>query len=114
MRAILLAIGLGFVAQASAAQSCSEIRFARGASSGEVSGYTIDGEPRCYTFGSGAGQTATVELFSTGNACFTIAGVVDCRAEYRFTTNRQTYRIGVYQLLRSPSYEEFRLRLTIY
>lgn len=113
LRAIAaLCLGLGVAADA-AAQNCSEIRFAPGASSGEVSGQVTDGQPMCFTFRSGFGQTARLQLFGSENACFTVPGVIDCQGDFSFQTQQQTYTVNVYQLLRSTASEQFALRLTI-
>lgn len=103
---------VGFAATADA-QSCEEIRFSAGSSSGEVSGTVIEGAPMCFTFGSGAGQIATLNLSGSDNACFGIDGVVDCSVSYQFQTERQTYRVRVNQLFPRPEVEPFVLRLEI-
>jgi hypothetical protein len=95
------------------AQACSEIRFARGAFSGEAAGQVADGAPLCYTFGSGAGQTARLQILGNDNTCFTVRGVVDCQADFSFATSAQTYEVRVFQLVRRPGAETFTLRLTI-
>ena len=104
---------LGVWATGAAAQSCQEIRFARGMSSGEVSGQVTDSQPMCFTFGSGAGQTARLQLTGSDNTCFTITDVIDCQDDFSFTTRRQSYTVHVYQLLRSMASEKFTLRLAI-
>lgn len=96
-----------------AAQSCSEIRFSPGASSGTVSGKVTDAQPMCFVFGTGAGQTAQLMLTGSNNACFTIPGVIDCQTSFSFATQARTYEVGVYQLLRTTGAEQFTLRLTI-
>ncbi len=103
-----------FWALGASAQGCHEIKFARGASSGEVSGQVSETESLCFTFGSGAGQTARIEIFGSENACFVVDGIVDCTDDFTFTTQRRIYQIYVYQLFRSLGVEQFRLRLTIY
>ncbi|SFE61643.1 hypothetical protein [Roseivivax sediminis] len=113
IRTIVLAACLALSAGVVAAQSCSEIRFARGAVSGDVSGRVGEGAPMCFTFGAGAGQTARVQLFGSDNTCFNVAGVIDCQDDYSFRTRAGGYRIDVHQLFRSPGAEQFTLRLTI-
>ena len=100
-------------AGAAAAQACSEIRFAPGAFSGEVGGQVADGAPLCFTFGAGAGQTARVQILGNDNTCFTLPGIVDCQADFSFTTRARTYEVRVFQLVRRPGAETFTLRLTI-
>lgn len=95
------------------AQSCSEIRFAPGTSSGVVSGRVTDAQPLCFTFGSGAGQTARLQLSGSDNACFSISGVVDCQSDYSFGTRQQVYQVGVFQLFPRGGAEQFNLQLTI-
>ena len=113
MLRILAAIGFSIFATSAAAQECREIRFSAGSSSGEVAGKVIEGHPMCFTFGSGAGQIARLQLFGSDNACFTIDGVVDCQDEYRLRTSNTTYRVGVYQLFPRMEPEAVTLRLTI-
>ncbi|SIO06737.1 hypothetical protein SAMN05444722_0297 [Rhodovulum sp. ES.010] len=108
--AALVAATAGSTAQA---QGCMEIRFAPGAYSGEVAGRVTDGAPLCFTFGSGAGQTARLELFGSENTCFAIPGVVDCQDDFSFRTAPTTYRVDVVQLFYAPAWEQFTLRLTI-
>lgn len=104
---------LCFFATGATSQECEEIRFSPGASLGEVSGRVIEGSPTCYTFASGAGQTATLVLSGSENACFTIDGVVDCRVNYNFETARRTYTVGVSQLFPKTEAETFSLELSI-
>ena len=112
MRLVLLLPG-GLLAASSASAACSEIRFAPGASAGEVKGQVIDGEPRCFTFGAGSGQSARLQIFGSDNTCFTVPGIADCRDELTFGTDRRDYQVNVFQLFRAPAYEQFTLRLTI-
>jgi hypothetical protein len=107
----LLALVL-FVPSA-AAQQCEEISFSSGTTSGEVSGRVTEENPMCFTFASGAGQTAKLDLYGSDNACFTIDNVVDCQSNYSFETAQQTYKVGVYQLFPDYEAEDFTLRLTI-
>jgi len=100
-------------ASGATAQSCMEIKFAPGASSGEIAAYVIENEPKCFIFGTGAGQTARLQLFGSNNACFTIKDVIDCQDDYSFRTQRRNYEVGVFQLFPKRSYEEVTLRLTI-
>ena len=113
MLRMITVLFLGLWATGAIAQSCSEIRFARGASSGEVSGQVSDGQPLCFTFGSGAGQVARLQLSGSQNACFTVPSVVDCQIDFSFTTRHQNYTINVFQLIRNTTSEKFTLQLTI-
>lgn len=111
--AVLVFIAIGLFATGADAQQCEEIRFAPGASYGDVSGQVIDGSPMCFTFGAGAGQSARLDLTGSDNTCFNIEGVVDCQDSYAFATARQTYRVMVHQLFPRTVPETFDLRLTI-
>jgi len=84
-----------------------------GYSSGEIAAYVIEYEPKCFIFGTGAGQTARLQLFGSNNACFTFKDVIDCQDDYSFRTQRRNYEVGVFQLFPRRSYEEVTLRLTI-
>lgn len=114
VKAILGAVLLAAAASTAEAQGCMEIRFQPGAVSGEVTGRVTEGAPLCFIFGSGAGQTARLQLFGSQNACFSISGVVDCQDDFSFRTAPATYQVTVFQLFRAPSWEQFTLRLTIY
>lgn len=104
---------LGLLASAATAEDCQAIKFAKGTSSGEVSGQVTDGEARCFSFGAGAGQTARLQLSGSENACFTVYDIADCRTDLSFPTGARTYRLIVSQLFPAPRAEAFRLRLTI-
>ena len=114
MLRIITAVFFAVSANGAVAQYCPEIKFARGASSGEVSGQVSDTLPLCFLFGSGEGQTARLQLFGSENACFTVAGVIDCQDDFSFRTQGRTYEVGVFQLFRRTAWEHFTLRLTIY
>ncbi|SMC93355.1 hypothetical protein [Primorskyibacter flagellatus] len=116
MTRILIAAIFAIIASASmaSAQSCPEIRFAKGAYSGGVGGVVSDGAPQCYTFGTGNGQTARLQLSGSNNACFSVVGLADCQTDFSFVTSRQTYRVFVVQLFPSPAAEQFGLTLSIY
>ncbi|WP_226780945.1 hypothetical protein [Oceaniglobus trochenteri] len=113
MLRIVLATLVALWATGAAAQSCSEIKFARGASSGAVSGVVAPGESICFLFGSGAGQTARIRLSGSNNVCFGIDGIDDCQEDFSFRTQAATYVIRVHQLFRSARTEPFRLDLSI-
>lgn len=113
MLRILATLLFTSLAGAAAAQGCSEIRFAPGAFAGEVSGRVSERQPLCFTFGSGAGQQARVQVFGSNNVCFNLRGVADCRDDFAFRTRKQTYVIDVNQLFAGPGHETFTLRLTI-
>ena len=113
MKSLLIAAALTLWAGQAAAQACSEIRFDRGAVSGSVTGQVSDGAPLCFSFGSGNGQTARLQLSGSDNTCFTGGGIVDCQVDFSFRTRAQSYQVRVFQLFRRPGAETFRLTLTI-
>lgn len=113
MLRFIASLALVLFATDATAQQCEKITFPSGASSGEVSGRVTEASPMCFTFGSGAGQTARLTLSGIDNACFTINDVVDCQTDYSFETARRTYSVGVFQLFPRPEAEAFNLRLTI-
>lgn len=110
---VLATLFFVLLAGSAAAQGCSEIRFQRGAFAGEVSGRVTDRQPVCFTFGSGTGQQARLQVFGSNNVCFNVRGVMDCQDDLTFRTRRQTYVVDVNQLFVGPGYEYFTLRLTI-
>ncbi len=113
---MLRAVAISFLtvfAFGAAAEGCPAIKFAKGASSGEVSGQVTDGAPRCFSFTAGAGQTARLQLSGSENACFTVYDVADCRIDLSIPTEAGTYRLIVAQLFPAPRAEAFTLRLTI-
>ncbi|WP_103224564.1 hypothetical protein [Roseibium marinum] len=114
MRRYFTTLCLALWAGGAAAQDCSEIIFEPGTSSGEVSGQVINGQPMCFIFGSGAGQTARLQLFGSDDTCFTVPDVIDCQADFSFPTQPRNYTVNVFQFLRSATSEEFTLRLTIH
>ena len=104
---------LSLWATTAVSQNCSEIRFDRGSSSGEVGGQVTEGWPMCFVFGTGAGQLARLQLFGSENTCFTVPGVTDCQDDYSFYTGSGFYQVNVFQLFRSTASEQFTLRLSI-
>jgi hypothetical protein len=71
---VLIMSGLGGIAEhVQAGEPIQQIRFARGASSAEVTGSVIRGERALYRFDARAGQTATLQLSALeDNAAFQI------------------------------------------
>jgi len=111
MTSIVLAVGSGASAMA---QECIPIRFARGASSGTVSGMASSEESSpCYTIATGREQTARVHLVRKGpDTAFTIPGVVDNR-DFTFKTEARTYIINVYQTFRRSGRGPFTLGVSV-
>lgn len=98
---------------APAQQSCKEIRFAPGASSGAVSGMIAARESVCYRFGSGAGQTARLRLVTGPFACFNVDEFVECQGEATFTTQARSYRVTVFTFDSRRAYGPYSLELSI-
>lgn len=95
------------------AQSCTEIRFARGASSAEVTGSAPADGVICYALSTGAGQQARLRVLEGNNTIFTIEGLVDAQNDYSFRTKARTYRILVGQLMRAARDQPFRLHVSV-
>ncbi|MGB3407166.1 MAG: hypothetical protein WBA67_06695 [Jannaschia sp.] len=113
MLKIMATLFFAALAGAAAAQGCSEIRFARGAFSGQVSGQADFDAPLCFSFGTGAGQQARLQILGSNNVCFAIEGIVDCTDDFTFRTRQGTYYVNVFQALRNGGDRTFALRLTI-
>lgn len=111
MHRLVLAALFGLLATAASAQSCREIKFARGASSGEVTGIVSDTKTDCYTFGTGAGQAVRLQSLGNLNICLTMSNI-DCTGDIAFTSRKGTYQVNVMPLFRSGG-DAYRLRLTI-
>ena len=114
MRRIVIAAAAALWAAAAAAQLCPEIRFSPGASSGEFSSRVIAGQPQCFSFPTGLGQTARVQILGSDNACFTVDGLADCRDDLSFLTTEGRYTFRVFQLFDRPAWETYTLRLSIH
>ncbi len=112
-KSLALALTLAAMPTVGTAQGCSEIRFARGASSGEVSGVAPAEGIACYTLGVGAGQQARVRVVGENGMAFNIPGVAENQDDVRFVTRPGTYRIDVYQTFRSVTALPFRLFVEI-
>ena len=96
MHRLVLAALFGLLATAASAQSCREIKFARGASSGEVTGIVSDTKTDCYTFGTGAGQAVRLQTLGNLNICLTMSNI-DCTGDIAFTSRKGTYQVNVSQ-----------------
>lgn len=110
--AAVLLIGL-VAAPAAACDQTTEIRFARGATSGEVSGMAPFPGSRCYTIEVGDAQTVRVTLVDGAGLAFRVDGVVDFATDHAFVSRRGTYRIGVFHQTRSVAAYPFRLRVAV-
>lgn len=110
--ALLALLPCLFPASPSQSQSCREIRFAQGASSGTVTG-EAGNDGTCYAFASGAGQTARITLDGPDTMCVTIPDVVDCQSDYSWTTQARSYELLVFQMFRKSAPAPFKLTLSI-
>ncbi|CTQ47604.1 hypothetical protein [Roseibium aggregatum] len=113
MKQYLFLLFLVCAAPGALAQDCSKITFAPGASSGEISGRVTEEKPMCFTFASGEGQVARLQLSESNNICFTVYDVVDCQDDFSFRTQNRDYTVLIAPFVRIPDFEEFTLRLTI-
>ena len=110
---ILLTLFLLLTPTVAAAQNCSEIRFARGAYSGDVVDVAPANGLLCYTVGVGNNQTAYVEILDGPNVAFTIPGVAEAVGYTQFRTRAGSYRIDVFQWSRAVQGQQFRMRVTV-
>lgn len=108
-RPLLLAALAALAPLPAAAQGCSEIRFARGAFSGEVMGVAPAEGIACHTIAVGDGQRARVRVVGDNGMAFNIPGVAENQDDARFVTRPGTYRIDVYQTFRSAADLPYRL-----
>lgn len=110
---ILLTLLLLLTPSFATAQNCEEIRFARGAFSGDVVDVAPANGVLCYAVGVGNGQTAYVEMLEGPNVAFTIPGVAEATDYAQFRTRAGTFFIDVFQRSRAVSGQRFRLRVTV-
>jgi len=95
-----------------AQENCSPIRFAKGQTSATIHGTAPPQGSVCYSFASGAGQTANLRVIGN-NMVFTITGVVDDQDSWTFRTKAQTYKFFVSQQMRSVTTERYTVTLSI-
>lgn len=110
---LLFALVFMMLPVAAIAQSCAEIKFARGAYSGDVVGVAPANGLLCYTIGVGNGQTAYVEILEGPNVAFTIPGVAEVQDFVQFPTRAGLYQINVFQWSRAAVGQGFRMRITV-
>lgn len=112
-----LVIAVLFSAAAAApvtAQTCPEVRFASGASSGIVSGEVPGIGGMCLGLGVRPGQTVTLELLEGSNIWISYSGSDrSTDGTVRFTTTQSRYRIELIQKTRAYDSDPFQLRVTI-
>lgn len=87
---------------AAVAKNCKAVKFKSGEYSSVVKGVTAQNKIDCYTVGTAANQTMTVELIGgsddTENVAMSIPDVGDARDQFQFKTEKKTYQIWVFQL----------------
>lgn len=94
------------------AENCGSIRFKQGESSHTIQGIAPIDEGVCYKFTARAGQTADIAI-TGNNVIFSIEGVTDVQDKYSFTTDKKTYQIFVWQLMRASTSQHFSLSISI-
>ena len=107
----LLAL-MASAAAAQAQQRCAAVHFKRGMSSAVIHGVAPPNDVVCYKFGAGAGETASLKV-AGNNMIISVYGVGDAREAWTFTTQRQTYKFVVGQLMRSATNEPYTVTLSI-
>lgn len=94
-------------------QTCKEIRFAPGTSSGVILGEIGPEEMQCFMLGVGNGQAARIEILEGSNVAFNIRDVAEVAAQASFTTQAGSYRIDVFQFLPSAVTQRYRLYVAV-
>ena len=118
-----LGLAIAFLIPCGAAwgNDCTSIRFQRGTSGTVVTGTAYSETMTCYTLGTRAGQTATVEIIESGgeDTAFNIADlshdsyIVDNRDKYSFQTVAGTYRIDVYRTFARGEPVPFKMAVSV-
>lgn len=95
--------------------ACREIRFARGASSGIITGEAPAEDALCFTLKVGAGQKAEVRVESLSRVpvAASIPGAGDARESFSWRMRAGSYDISVFQLFRAVAPAPFRLRVSV-
>ena len=96
-----------------AAEECTEIRFAPGATSVEIKGEAPPDDVICYLMRTGANQQAQIQVLEGANTIVTVIDVADARQELSFTTQARQYEILVGQLMRAIEAEPFRILVSV-
>lgn len=96
-----------------AAEACTEIRFAQGATSAEITGDAPPDDVLCYTMRTGAGQTARIQVLEGLNVIVGVVDVADARDDLTFTTEARAYEIRVGQLMRAVQPQPFRVLVSV-
>lgn len=93
---------------------CTPIRFKPGHVSATVSGSVEPKASQCFTVATGANQTMEVSVVSRyKNTVATIPGIGDARDRFEFLTQKRTYQIDVFQLMRSADKDQYSLIVTV-
>ena len=96
-----------------AAEECTEIRFAPGATSVEIKGEAPPEDVLCYLIRTGANQKAKIKVLEGSNTMVSVIDVADGREEISFTTQARQYEIRVSQSLRASEAEPFRMLVSV-
>lgn len=118
-----LALTVGAIDAPAQAQvpDCTEIRFARGATSAKVKGRAPGEGNVCYTIGVAEGQAASIRLKSRFGAAFSMThsskghdtSAVDAVDKLDFTTRAGVYTISVFNLEPAPVATPFTLHISV-
>lgn len=107
-------------AAAKAKDSCSAVRFQKGATSATVTGIAPgfsrnDPHPEiaCFSIDVAKGQRANIRLLQGENVAITIPGVGDASTSFDFTTRQAKYKLNVFQLMPGGADERFRLNISV-
>ena len=96
-----------------AAGACAPIRLDAGRFSTTILGVAPAEDMVCYSMATGQGQRAALRVLSGRNTAITVEGEADARTAHDFTTERETYRILVFQLLRAAAPEAFAISVSV-
>ena len=113
-RILLLTMMLAAQAVIAAPNSCEAIHFKAGSFSATVRGQVDPEEVRCYSIATAKGQTADLSVKSkNNNTIFSIEELADGLDQYKFITEKKTYKIFVGQLMKAVEKDQFILTITI-
>ncbi|MEW3780783.1 hypothetical protein QOZ23_04640 [Pseudomonas aeruginosa] len=111
---VLFAAACAATGAASHAADCAEIRFKRGERSAVVTDAAPADGSACWRFRAGDGQAVRLSVTSEHDqVAFSVAGLVDDRADYAFTSKKQPYTVQVHQTMRAVSPVPYSLTLSI-
>ncbi len=96
-----------------AAPPCAAVQFPSGTTSAVLHATAPKDSAICYAVTTNAGEHAELRILSGINTVFGIDGLTDIETEYGFTTAHETYKIRVFQLMRTATSRPFALRISI-